>query len=163
VRAAFDERIRLSRLDVMPYLMAAFELDTTPGMGQLDGGQHGGTYLELCAAPRFRARRVTLSLPLKLGLTRRASVSRLRRRVEPRPHMSAPENSHKRACAIQPDPLPKSPWPGVKPYANALVARPFVGRPPLSRHGAEPHACPRSFCVHKCVFCDVIATTSTYR
>jgi hypothetical protein len=52
-----------------PYALAAFELDTKPGIGQLDGGFKSGRYLELGAAPGASFRRVGIAVPVKVGLS----------------------------------------------------------------------------------------------
>ena len=52
-----------------PYALAAFELDTKPGVGQLDGGFKAGRYLELGAAPSQSIRRVGVAVPVKVGLS----------------------------------------------------------------------------------------------
>ena len=52
-----------------PYALAAFELDTKPGIGQLDGGFKAGRYLELGAAPGASFRRVGIEAPVKVGLS----------------------------------------------------------------------------------------------
>jgi len=52
-----------------PYALAAFELDTKPGIGQLDGGFKSGRYLELGAAPGASFHRVGIAVPVKLGLS----------------------------------------------------------------------------------------------
>ena len=69
VRLDFDDRKALGRGAVRPYALVAFELDTQPGMGQLDGGLHAGRYLELGIAPGYAARHVSLSIPVKIGLS----------------------------------------------------------------------------------------------
>ena len=52
-----------------PYALIAFELDATPGIGQLDGGFKAGRYLELGATPRHSVRRLDIAVPLKVGLS----------------------------------------------------------------------------------------------
>ena len=52
-----------------PYALVAFELDTKPGLGQLDGGFKAGRYLELGAAPALSVRRITVGVPVKVGLS----------------------------------------------------------------------------------------------
>jgi hypothetical protein len=69
VRLDFDDRKALGRGAVRPYALVALELDTKPGMGQLDGGLHAGRYLELGIAPGYAARHASLSIPVKLGLS----------------------------------------------------------------------------------------------
>jgi hypothetical protein len=56
-------------VELKPYALAAFELDTQPGIGQLDGGFKAGRYLELGAAPGYSVRRVGVAVPVKVGLS----------------------------------------------------------------------------------------------
>jgi hypothetical protein len=62
-------RATLGGAALTPYALAAFELDTKPGVGQLDGGFKPGKYLELGAQPRHALRRLEVAAPLKLGLS----------------------------------------------------------------------------------------------
>jgi hypothetical protein len=59
----------LSGFSLTPYALAAFELDTQPGIGQLDGGFKAGRYLELGATPAHTAGRLTLAAPVRVGLS----------------------------------------------------------------------------------------------
>jgi hypothetical protein len=68
IRASGD-RASLGRVDLKPYALAAFELDTQPGIGQLDGGFKAGKYLELGAAPGHSGRRLGVAIPVKVGLS----------------------------------------------------------------------------------------------
>jgi hypothetical protein len=52
-----------------PYALVAFELDTKPGIGQLDGGFKAGRYLELGAAPALSVRRIGVGVPVRVGLS----------------------------------------------------------------------------------------------
>src|ERR1051325_9571205 len=54
---------------VSPYALVAFELDTSPGLGQADGGQNAGTYLELGVAPGWTDLPVNVTFPIKVGLS----------------------------------------------------------------------------------------------
>jgi len=56
-------------LALMPYALAAFELDTEPGIGQLDGGFKAGKYLEVGATPGHAIRRISVAVPVKVGLS----------------------------------------------------------------------------------------------
>jgi hypothetical protein len=56
-------------LALKPYVLAAFELDTEPGIGQLDGGFKSGRYLELGATPVYLIRRIGVAAPVKVGLS----------------------------------------------------------------------------------------------
>lgn len=68
VRAALD-RPKVGGLELRPYALAAFELDTKPGIGQLDGGFKAGRYLELGAASGASFRRLGIAVPVKVGLS----------------------------------------------------------------------------------------------
>lgn len=59
----------LAGLALRPYVLAAFELDTDPGIGQLDGGFKAGRYLELGATPAHAVGRIALAAPVKVGLS----------------------------------------------------------------------------------------------
>jgi hypothetical protein len=54
---------------IKPYALAAFELDTKPGIGQLDGGFKAGRYLELGATPARSMRRIGIAVPVRVGLS----------------------------------------------------------------------------------------------
>jgi hypothetical protein len=54
---------------IAPYALIAFELDTHPGLGQADGGQDAGTYLEFGASPRWAGAPVNVFFPIKVGLS----------------------------------------------------------------------------------------------
>jgi len=59
----------VSRTFISPYALIAFELDTHPGLGQADGGQNAGTYLELGATPRWTDAPVNVFFPIRVGLS----------------------------------------------------------------------------------------------
>ena len=61
---AVDDSGALGAFAVRPYVLLAQELD-----GQADGGSEEGTYLELGAAPGLTRSRVSLSIPVKVGLS----------------------------------------------------------------------------------------------
>lgn len=64
------EQARLAGIGALaPYALLAFELDTSMGRGQLDGGTTAGKYLELGAAPGYAGRRWRLAFPVKVGLS----------------------------------------------------------------------------------------------
>jgi hypothetical protein len=52
-----------------PYGLVAFEFDTDPGRGQADGGENGGTYLELGIGPSWSGDRASVTVPVKIGLS----------------------------------------------------------------------------------------------
>ena len=54
---------------ISPYALIAFELDTQPGLGQADGGQDAGTYLEFGASPRWAGAPVNVFFPIRVGLS----------------------------------------------------------------------------------------------
>jgi hypothetical protein len=66
---ASSERVALNGASLAPYALVAFELDTKPGIGQLDGGFKAGRYLELGAAPGASVRRIGVAIPVKVGLS----------------------------------------------------------------------------------------------
>ncbi len=68
VKAAVD-RVGIGRAALKPYGLVAFELDTKPGIGQLDGGFKSGRYLELGVSPGYPARRIGIAVPVKVGLS----------------------------------------------------------------------------------------------
>ena len=63
-KVAVDDSGALGAFAVRPYVLLAQELD-----GQADGGSEEGTYLELGAAPSITRSRVSLSIPVKVGLS----------------------------------------------------------------------------------------------
>jgi hypothetical protein len=68
-RAALDDSAG-GGFALRPYGLVAIELYAEPGgFGQADGGENGGTYLELGAAPGFAGGRGGVSFPLRLGLS----------------------------------------------------------------------------------------------
>jgi hypothetical protein len=68
VKASVD-RAALGQTSFKPYGLVAFELDTKPGIGQLDGGFKAGKYLELGVSPGYTARRIGVGIPVKVGLS----------------------------------------------------------------------------------------------
>ena len=69
VTAAVDDRGALGRAALRPYALIAFEIDTSPGIGQLDGGMDAGRYLEFGATPGYAGRRAGIEFPVKVGLS----------------------------------------------------------------------------------------------
>jgi len=69
VRLAVDDRTTLGGLGIRPYALVAFELDTKPGVGQVDGGFDAGRYLEVGVAPGYTAKAVGIAFPVKVGLS----------------------------------------------------------------------------------------------
>jgi len=61
---SFDDSELLGAGAVSPYLTIAKEIS-----GQADGGSNEGTYLELGASPGYAAEQVSLSVPIKLGMS----------------------------------------------------------------------------------------------
>jgi hypothetical protein len=68
-KIAEDDSAFLGKGAIKPYAVFAFELDTKPGIGQADGGKKAGRYLELGAAPGYSFPKVTLTVPVKVGLS----------------------------------------------------------------------------------------------
>lgn len=71
VRLSIDDAAHLHGAAVKPYVTVAQELDTAPGQGQADGGNHAGTYLEFGISPGYTGTRASLAVPVKVGLSLR--------------------------------------------------------------------------------------------
>lgn len=71
IRVAMDDGQSLGRAAVHPYALIAMEIDADPGIGQLDGGLHAGRYLEVGATPGYSGKRVSVTVPIKVGLSLR--------------------------------------------------------------------------------------------
>lgn len=67
-KATVDD-IGTSGIGINPHALVAFELTASPGLGQADGGQNGGTYLEIGATPGWNDALVNLKFPIKLGFS----------------------------------------------------------------------------------------------
>ncbi len=67
-RVGWDDRAR-HRLSLNPYAALALEVGAQPGRGQLDGGRRAGRYLEVGAAPTYVAGRVSVALPVTVGVS----------------------------------------------------------------------------------------------
>ncbi len=68
-RVAADETNAPAGLVLRPHALLAFELDTAPGVGQADGGQSRGTYLEFGIAPGISESNFGVAFPLTVGLS----------------------------------------------------------------------------------------------
>lgn len=68
-KLAVDDSTHLGKAAVKPYAIVAQELDTAPGLGQADGGDHAGTYLEFGIAPGYTDSKASLAVPVKVGLS----------------------------------------------------------------------------------------------
>jgi hypothetical protein len=69
LRVSADERVVTAGFVLRPHALMALEFDTAPGLGQADGGQNGGTYLELGIAPGVNESGFGLAFPIKVGLS----------------------------------------------------------------------------------------------
>ena len=69
VKLSIDDSSYLGSASLKPYGFVVFELDTSPGVGQADGGSKAGRYLELGIAPGYAGASASLSIPIKLGLS----------------------------------------------------------------------------------------------
>ena len=69
-KAAFED-VEAGGIGLNPHALVAFELGTSPGLGQADGGLGGGTYLELGVTPVWDDddALVNLKFPVKVGLS----------------------------------------------------------------------------------------------
>jgi hypothetical protein len=63
-KVAVDDRSLLGAASVKPYALLAQELD-----GQADGGANEGTYLELGIGPGYSLSKMTVTVPVKVGLS----------------------------------------------------------------------------------------------
>jgi hypothetical protein len=69
LKLAVDDSSHLGKAAVRPYALLAFEVDTSAGQGQADGGSKGGKYLELGVAPGYSGSRAGIAVPIKVGLS----------------------------------------------------------------------------------------------
>jgi hypothetical protein len=68
-RVGVDDSGPLGKAALKPYVLAAFEFDTSPGTGQADGGAEAGRYLEIGVAPGYSGARASLSVPVRVGIS----------------------------------------------------------------------------------------------
>jgi hypothetical protein len=68
-KLAVDDSSKLGKGAVKPYIAIAQEFGTEPGLGQADGGDNGGTYVEIGVAPGYAASRASIAFPIKVGLS----------------------------------------------------------------------------------------------
>jgi len=68
-KVGVDDSAYLKKAAVKPYALVAFEFDTSPGVGQADGGSKAGRYLEIGAAPGYAGSKASVSVPLKVGIS----------------------------------------------------------------------------------------------
>lgn len=68
-RVSGDDRFTPGGFALRPHALVAFEMDTEPGIGQADGGEEAGTYLEVGIAPGINDPGFALSIPIKLGIS----------------------------------------------------------------------------------------------
>lgn len=66
VKVAYDDSGALGGAALMPYGLVAFELSDE---AQADGGASRGTYVELGVAPGYSGSRMSVSFPVKVGLS----------------------------------------------------------------------------------------------
>jgi hypothetical protein len=68
-KVGVDDSKYLGKYTVKPYLIVAQEFDTDIARGQADGGNNAGTYMEIGFAPGFAARKASIAVPIKVGLS----------------------------------------------------------------------------------------------
>jgi hypothetical protein len=68
-KLAGDDSTAPAGLVLRPHALVAFELDTQPGSGQADGGVNAGTYLELGVAPGWSDDPISVTFPIKVGMS----------------------------------------------------------------------------------------------
>jgi hypothetical protein len=66
---ALDDSAYLGKAAVKPYALVAFEFDSSLFTGQADGGGSAGRYLELGVAPGYAFPKVSIAVPVKVGLS----------------------------------------------------------------------------------------------
>ena len=64
-----DDSAQLGKAALKPYAIVAFEFDTAPGLGQADGGLDAGRYLELGVGPGWSGANVSVTFPVKVGMS----------------------------------------------------------------------------------------------
>jgi hypothetical protein len=64
-----DDSAYLGKAAIKPYVILAREFDTGAAIGQADGGENAGTYLELGVAPAYAGARASIAFPVKVGLS----------------------------------------------------------------------------------------------
>lgn len=68
-KLGIDDSAKLGKAALKPYGIVAFEMDTAPGIGQADGGLSAGRYLELGVGPGLSGSKVSVTFPVKVGLS----------------------------------------------------------------------------------------------
>jgi hypothetical protein len=68
-KLAIDDSGYLGKAAIKPYVAIAQEFDTAPGLGQADGGDNAGTYVEIGFAPGYAGSRASIAFPIKIGLS----------------------------------------------------------------------------------------------
>ncbi len=69
LRLGLHDRAAFGKATLQPYVLAAVEIDTAMGTGQADGGLRAGRYLELGARPNCVLNRVSVTFPVKVGMS----------------------------------------------------------------------------------------------
>ena len=64
-----DDSAHLGKAAVKPYILIAREIDTDVNTGQADAGLKAGTYVELGVAPSYALSKVSVTIPIKIGLS----------------------------------------------------------------------------------------------
>jgi hypothetical protein len=64
-----DDSGKLGKFAVKPYIVLAKEFDTDIALGQADGGDNAGTYVEIGFAPGYSAPMASIAFPIKVGLS----------------------------------------------------------------------------------------------
>jgi hypothetical protein len=68
-KLAVDDSSKLGKGAVKPYIAIAQEFGSEPGIGQADGGDNAGTYVEIGVAPGYAASKASIAFPIKVGLS----------------------------------------------------------------------------------------------
>jgi hypothetical protein len=68
-KLALDDSGKLGKGAMKPYFAIAQEFGTEAGVGQADGGENAGTYMEIGISPGYAASKASLAFPVKVGFS----------------------------------------------------------------------------------------------
>jgi hypothetical protein len=68
-KVAVDDSGAPAGVVLKPYALLAFEVATSPGLGQADGGLNAGRYLEVGVAPGVQTTVASVAFPVKVGMS----------------------------------------------------------------------------------------------
>jgi hypothetical protein len=68
-KLAIDDSAKLGKGALKPYFAIAQEFGTEPGVGQADGGENAGTYMEIGVSPGYSGSKASIGFPIKVGFS----------------------------------------------------------------------------------------------